>query len=102
MCDCYAPKCESCEERIPVHIEDYDYPREDVQVFCSLHLPETAITIFTLIENEYIDEDDIEYPIGWKCGIRLQGGSIDAESVGVDPNVSAWNISEHIHKNHKQ
>jgi len=91
MCDCYCPKCELCEDHIPVHIEDYHYPREDVQVFCGKHIPEDKVTVFVLTEDE--DWDPPDYRKGYKCGIRLQDGGNEPFSVGVCPNIDApWDI----------
>lgn len=39
MCDCYQAKCERCERLIPVHIEDFCTPRDNVKVFCQHHIP---------------------------------------------------------------
>lgn len=39
MCDCYEAKCEKCERLIPVHIEDFCTPRDNVKVFCQHHIP---------------------------------------------------------------
>ncbi len=49
MCDCYIAKCEVCKKKIPVHIEDYCTPRENVKVYCSKHIPQTACTVERII-----------------------------------------------------
>ena len=87
MCDCYVTECQKCDREIPVHIGDFKYPRSSVQVFCSAHLPTQRVTIFELTEVEW-DEDE-KYPVGWKCGIRLCEGTIEAESEDVYPNLGA-------------
>ncbi len=91
MCDCYSPKCEICDERIPVHIGDYNYPREDVQVFCRLHIPGRKVTVFTSTEKSRMDP---EYPKGWSCGIRLQDGRTEPSSEDVTPNIGVEYIVE--------
>lgn len=89
MCDCYAPKCEKCDERIPVHIEDFNYPREDIQVFCKDHMPTERVTVWMLTG----DDDFCDLKAGWTCGIRLQDGNIEPDSVGVYPNMNAaWMV----------
>lgn len=90
MCDCYNPECEICAERIPVHIQDFNFPRCDIKVFCREHLPTVRATIFEVTEGT--DEEDEEHPYemnGYKCAIRLQGGKIEPESFGVCPNISS-------------
>ena len=40
MCDCYTHKCYCCEEKIPMHLEDFNTAREEVVVFCHEHIPD--------------------------------------------------------------
>jgi len=88
MCDCYEAECEKkgCTEEIPIHIADYDFPREDVQAYCSKHLPKKKATLFEVIEEckNFKDKE-----VGWKCAIRLCNGRIEPDSVGVYPNSGA-------------
>ena len=84
MCDCYDPKCEKCGERIPVHIGDFNYPREDVKVFCKDHMPTERVTVFMLTEDDAFSS----LKAGWICGIRLQDGKIEPDSVDVHPNTA--------------
>lgn len=88
MCDCYSPGCEICDETIPVHIEDFNFPRDEVKVFCGKHLPTARATIFEVTTGT--DEKDEEDPYemnGYKCAIRLRDGKIESESAGVCPNI---------------
>lgn len=41
MCDCYQHKCNhnDCNIRIPMHLEDFETEREEVEVFCGSHIP---------------------------------------------------------------
>ena len=52
MCDCYMATCEKCDEKIPVHIGDFKYPRSLVTVYCQKHLPKVRATIFEVIEDK--------------------------------------------------
>lgn len=74
MCDCYEQKCEiiKCTEAIPIHIADFNFPRSDVQVFCSKHLPKKKATIFENIKIFYENKIKDYEKLGWKCAIRLK------------------------------
>jgi len=81
MCDCYDHKCLLCDETVPVHIGDYAYPREDVEVLCKAHI--------VLIPGWEI----FKAP---KCAIRLCGGKLRPWDEDVSPNESTaesvwWN-----------
>jgi hypothetical protein len=92
MCDCYEQKCEieGCKEEIPIHIQDFNFPRKDVKVFCNKHLPKEKATIFEVIKTDGLENNDDEYEkIGWKCAIRLCKGRVAPELVGVEPNICA-------------
>ncbi len=68
MCDCYSHKCECCEELIPMHIADFEFPREDFKIWCEKHIdqaPFGAIIFETVEPEEYFDL----IPVGWKCAI---------------------------------
>lgn len=99
MCDCYETKCEvkGCMEEIPVHIADFNFPRENVQVFCSKHLPKRKATIFEITKIYEWDRDN-NYKVGWKCAIRLCRGEIEPKSVGVNPNIGAEEYKIHYLK----
>ena len=68
MCDCYSHKCELCEELIPMHIGDFEFPREDFKIWCSRHIPWAKIgaIVFETIKD---DDNFDDMPIGWKCAI---------------------------------
>lgn len=97
MCDCYEAKCEikDCEEKIPIHIADFNFDREEIQVFCNKHLPKEKVTIFENIKiydkvnGDGFDEDKDSEKIGWRCAIRLCKGKVAPELVGVVPNIYA-------------
>ncbi len=91
MCNCYFHECEKCAKEVPVHIGDFRYPTDDLKVWCGEHLPRLKATIFTLIEDEELwpGEKHTEYPMGWKCAIRLRGGKIEPDSNDVSPNLAA-------------
>ena len=77
MCDCYWPKCsaEGCNKTIPVHIGDYRFPREDVEVWCEKHIPaEPGVEVSEMKEDEFEGID--EYPVGTRFGLRLKHGKL--------------------------
>lgn len=86
MCDCYWQKCEECETLIPVHISDSDYPRKEVKVFCSKHIPKERVTVFENLNDSKVKESECGKK-GWHCGIRLCGGELEPDAEGVCPNV---------------
>lgn len=83
MCDCYDHKCYECEEQVPMHIADFDYPRSDFKVWCPEHIALSAptATIFRVASD-----DDPDFPLGYTC-------AIDGPQVGVmggnHPNIGA-------------
>jgi hypothetical protein len=90
MCDCYWPKCEICDETIPVHIGDFRYPREDVKVWCGKHIPRDeyddpspGVEVFVL----WHDPDD-DLPIGSSFGLMLLGGTARPSDHDVSVNLS--------------
>ncbi len=66
MCDCYGHKCEICEETIPMHIGDFNFPREDFKVYCNMHINQapTGAVVF-----EIVNDSSKEFVPGWKCAI---------------------------------
>lgn len=88
MCDCYFPKCEKCEELIPVHIGDYRYPHIKVKVWCGKHLPIKRATIFKAVNPSKRDLEEGIYP-GWKSAIRLCNGALEPELKDVGPNIES-------------
>lgn len=75
MCDCYSHKCECCEELIPVHIADFNYPREDFKVWCKDHIDnaERGSVVFELINIDKMVKKWAGFPVGWKCVIKGPG-----------------------------
>lgn len=58
MCDCYNHSCciAGCENGIPFHIADFDYPRSDFTVWCEDHV---ALAPPEAVQFEWLhDEDD--------------------------------------------
>ena len=88
MCDCYYHQCKKCKKMIPVHIADFNYPREALEVFCPHHLPSENATVFTLKEAEFDESESLDFPAGWKCAFRLCDGRIEPAREGVEPNFS--------------
>ena len=89
MCDCYGHKCECCEELIPMHIGDFEFPREDFRVWCEKHIGEApaGATIFETIESE---DDFDQLPLGWKCAILGPEVGLNWEAgEGTHPNLAA-------------
>ncbi len=66
MCDCYEHKCEICEETIPMHIGDFNFPREDFRVYCHKHINQAPIGAVVF---ELFDDPLKEFDPGWKCAI---------------------------------
>lgn len=76
MCDCYYHKCEICDNTVPIHISDFDYPRSDFKVWCYQHIEHASpgSTMFEITEVHEVDIADPDYPnldvwVGWKCAI---------------------------------
>jgi len=74
MCDCYSHKCKLCDKQLSVHLGDFETGRDEIEVFCSDHIPNENVAVFTITEV-YADEmgcfsDEDEVYIGWKMGIR--------------------------------
>jgi len=97
MCDCPDLKCEKCDELLPIHIGDGNYPRTDLKVWCVEHIPKRKATVFILLEDAREWESltqkkktSDKYTIGWMCAIRLQGGKTEPDAEDVNPNLAAW------------
>ncbi len=39
MCDCYMHKCEKCDKKIYLHLEDYNTQRKEIKIYCEKHIP---------------------------------------------------------------
>lgn len=120
MCDCYHHACKVCGEPLPVHLNDYDTNREEVEVFCEKHLPDNDVVVFTLTEatkdrvpkklskkeiKQIRKSQDIvyiisemcenrEYPVGWKMGIRALTDNARNNARGNNPNLGVDWIEE--------
>lgn len=69
MCDCYNKKCsfEDCQEILPINI-DWKVNRDEIEVFCSKHIPEENCRIFTLGVKTV--RYGVIFPRNWKIGFR--------------------------------
>ena len=75
MCNIVASPCKICGKDLPLHLGDYDTEPEEVECYCSEHLPDTNVRIFTLMEDDVYEDlpyipKSIIYPKGWVMGIR--------------------------------
>ena len=72
MCDCYGHECEvgGCEETVPMHIGDFNYPRDDFKVWCKDHIDraEPGAVVFTIEHPDPMDAEE-GYKRGWGCAI---------------------------------
>lgn len=84
MCDCYSHKCEVCEETIPMHINDFDDPRDAFKVWCQKHVKYAypGAIVYTLEANAVHVDDHHHCPKGWRCAIL--GPDSGTPNVGVD------------------
>lgn len=83
MCDLYCGNCKVCGKDLPIHLGDWSTKRDEVEFFCGSHIPATDVRIFILTE-----EDD-EYPVGWKMGMRSLTENAK-ENIGKNfPNLAA-------------
>ncbi len=92
MCDCYDHQCahEGCEETIPMHIADFNYPRSAFKCWCATHIKEapSGAMLFTLVHDQ--DED---HPSGWKCAVA---GPEVGEAGGNCLNLDPFGITEEV------
>jgi len=95
MCNILDMKCnkKGCEVILPLHLGDYDTDSSEVKVFCGKHIPKKNVRIFTLTDTDihtvrarYPDEDK-EYPVGWKMGIRYLTDNAKKNAYMNHPNV---------------
>jgi len=65
MCDCYLHKCKFCEEKLPVHLGNFETDRSEIEVFCEKHIPDHNVFIFTVVkvfnEIDGLSEEDKVY-----------------------------------------
>lgn len=79
MCDIYSAKCSyrNCDKELEMHIADFNYPEEDVEVFCEEHLPSENITVYEVNKELW--------------GVRVCRGKREPESAGIYPNTD-WKV----------
>ena len=95
MCDICSLKCVHCDVRLPVHLGDYDTDRDEILVFCKDHLPEYDVRIYTLVEDEVTEYGNLEFPKGWKMGIRTLTYNAEQNKDVNYPNTCAdWDIED--------
>lgn len=85
MCDCYEHKCDviTCNEKIPIHIADFNTPRENVLVYCTRHIPKNFIgNIYKVTKTS----GSHNLPKGYKIGIAIKNANLlSKEYVTCDP-----------------
>lgn len=96
MCDCYEHKCECCNETIPMHIEDFNYPRNKFKVWCYKHAAKAipGSVIFTIIGLSDFDElDGVE--LGWQCAIYGPGvGKESGNAPNLCSEMTEWTVED--------
>lgn len=96
MCDIYFAPCKVCGRIIPMHLGDYETERNEVDVFCSEHIPLNDVTVWNCKEL-WFSEKKLEYficgnPI--RIGIRyLTGNAVDNKDMN-NPNYGEAEIIE--------
>lgn len=96
MCDVYFTMCKMCGTGLPVHLGDYSTDRDEVEVFCSEHLPNHDVRIFTLIEDD-IEDNSIIYPKGFTMGIRYLTDNAKYHKNINHPNIGvAWEMKDRL------
>lgn len=68
MCDCYDAKCKLCDYRIPIHLGDWETPRDEVEIFCHRHIPEDNARVFQMSKKSSRSPGDLKR--GEKVAIR--------------------------------
>ena len=88
MCDCYQHKCKNknCDEHIPVHIEDFNTPSSNVDVYCHRHIPKHFEGTIEKITSRKNESDDL--PCGYRVGFYLK----DME--GLSPDTVTINTAQ--------
>ena len=81
MCDCYWTHCEdeACDRHLAVHISDFAFSRDSVQVRCWAHPPpvgEARWEAFIALGREEFDargeDNEPEFPVMWIRCMALQ------------------------------
>ena len=95
MCDCYWAKCEECDELVPIHIRDYNFPRTMVKAWCGKHIPilrdfpwsiQPGVEVFAVTDFGKKREDDEKS--GTFFALMLCDGIKRPSEDGVEPNIS--------------
>lgn len=94
MCDIVNSPCKICNADLPLHLGDYDTAPEEVECFCSKHIPDTNVRVFTLTEDDKY-EGTVSFPKGWVMGIRYLTDNARENREMNHPNVAAnWSIHD--------
>lgn len=104
MCDCYWTRCSVCKrESIPVHITNFDIPRDEIKIYCHRHFPRKNVVMHKLIEDEHFNDIEgrstgkTEHKAGWIMGVRyLKKIPKECGYLTVTPNVCAEHIAKII------
>jgi len=100
MCDILNHPCKICGADLPLHLGDYETGREEVECYCEKHIPGKNIRIFNFIEDDIDPEyykmgDTIEFPKGYKMGIRaLTGNAIEHKDKNYPNTMADWTIED--------
>ncbi len=61
MCDIYGHPCKVCNKIIPMHLGGYETTNNEIEVFCSRHIPENDVTIwnckdafYSIVREDYL------------------------------------------------
>ena len=68
MCDCYGHKCLLCDERVPIHLGDFNTRREEINVICHKHsysevepyLKDAVLWVMDVWPSGHLWDDDEE------------------------------------------
>jgi hypothetical protein len=100
MCNIVNSPCIICDKNLPLHLGDYDTNPEEVECFCSEHIPDNDVSVFVLTEDDvYEDRPYIQRTIifkkGWVMGIRYLTDNARTHKDKNYPNVGAdWEVFE--------
>ena len=77
-----------------MHLGDYKTARNEVEVFCSEHLPDTDVSIFTTLEDDVYDDipyipTTILHHKGFRMGIRYLTENARSHADMNEPNIGS-------------
>ena len=78
--------------------------RDEINIYCSSHLPSRDIVIYELVDDEQIHEkwEPTDHFPGWKMGVRYLVNPPDGYGLtAVEPNIAATYLAEYIAKKGK-